>query len=239
MFRYFIAILVLLMTTYDPARAQATNDAEGPVRSIRVTGQGSVSVSPDMVLLTFAVETNGITAQEASGSNAEISQSVADVVRAQLGEKDRLTTSGYSLTPRYGERGNRSGQPPEIVGYTARNEIRVETREIEGLGEMIDAGIDAGANRLNNLRFELEDRNPALQQALENAGAQARGQAESIARALGVKLGRVLSATTDPAPIPIAHERVAMMRAESSATPIDAGELEVRASLHVVYAIEE
>ena len=129
--------------------------------------------------------------------------------------------------------------PPEITGYVATNEVRVEMRNLEVVGQIIDAAIEAGANRASSLRFLREDRSP-LHEALAKAGTEARAQAESIAAALDVRLGRVLQATTTVAPAtPIYRALQAQM--ESSAdvdTPIEAGELTLSATLHVTFAIE-
>ena len=118
--------------------------------------------------------------------------------------------------------------------------MRVESRDLTKVGELIDTAIAAGANRTDVLSFMLENRAPSLREALRKAGAEARAQAESIAEALGVKLGEVLNASTAgvPMPQPIYKERMMAMAADAVSTPVEPGEVEVNATLTVSYRIE-
>jgi uncharacterized protein len=120
--------------------------------------------------------------------------------------------------------------------------VRVESRDLTIVGDLIDAAITAGANRTDMLAFNLENRAPHLREALKEAGAEARAQAESIAEALGVKLGEVLDASTTgvPRPMPMykTERLMAMSAQDSMSTPVEPGEVEVSATLTVVYRIQ-
>jgi len=118
--------------------------------------------------------------------------------------------------------------------------VLVTTRQLDHVGAILDAALDAGANRASNLSFGVENPQPAMRQALAAAGSEARAQAESIAGALGVKLGPVLAASTGGSPSPVPPMKMATMRLEAAvATPIEAGDQTVRATLHVTYGIAE
>lgn len=209
-------------------------------RTIVVIGRGEVTVAPDLAVLSAAVETTDPSARVATETNAEKTTRVVEAVKALLGENDSLRTTGFSLQPRYAAR-RTAGSPPEISGYVARNQVRIELRNLDAVGPVLDAALEAGANRTSDLRFERKDRSP-MREALALAGAEARAQAESIAAALGVRLGKVLSATTGAAPPQLVHRtpmRAEMRAVADVATPIEAGELTLNATLTVTYSIED
>lgn len=232
--------LVLLAVTVSALQAHAAETAPKP-RTIQVTGSGEVSIAPDLAIVSFAVETASEAAASAVEQNAARSGKVAAAIKQRLGSKDHISTTRYSLDPRYQQPERGSTVPPKIVGYVARNDVRVETHALDQVGRLIDAAIEAGANRVSELQFTLEDRNPQLRAALAKAGAEARSQAESIASALGVQLKQVIAATTQSAPIvPQRYQGMAMMAAAEARAPtsVEPGEITVSATLQVTYEIE-
>lgn len=211
-------------------------------RTISVNGHAEVAVSPDRAVISVAVETEGMEAGKVVEQNAQRSAKVTEAVKALIAAEDRVTTTGYSVQPRYSQ--GRPGEigEPKIVGYVASNEVVVETRRIDATGRIIDATIAAGANRINNLRFTLADRAPYLRVALEQASKEAQAQAEAIAKAMGVKLKQLLSAGSSGPPI-VAPRQMDMFRAKSMAamavdTPITPGEVSVSADVQAIYEIQ-
>lgn len=214
---------------------------ERPPRSLAVSGEGEVKVRPDLAVLSFAVETAAPTAGAAVSENAKKSAALAEAIRTKLGPEDKVFTTQYGLSPVYEQREHAMATPPRITGYIASNAVRVESRAVDTVGALIDAATAAGANRADGLEFTLRERAQAHSDALRRAGEDARRQAEATAAALGVKLGRVLTASTGgPVVMPKAYARGGMVAmAESSApTPIEAGDVTVNASLQVTYEIE-
>jgi len=210
-------------------------------RTIAVSGHGEVSVSADRAILSFAVETSAKKATEAAAENAAKSGNVVRRIKERLDAADRVQTVRYSLDPRYERPERGKVQRPRIIGYVAQNEVRVQTHDLKGVGGLVDAAIEAGANRISNLQFTLKKRDSYLRQALAEAGAQARAEAESIAAALGVKLKQVLSASTSSGPV-VLPKRQPYMRAAAVAarppTPMEPGAVTVAATLYVTYEIE-
>ena len=220
--------------------AQAGPD-ETSTRSITVTGTGEVAAAPDLAVVHFAVETEAETAASAATRNAETVEAVLTALRQHLGADDRVTTTGYHVSPQYRQPGPPrpadGNQEPQIVGYTARNQARVELHDLTGVGVVIDAALEAGANRVDGLQFELAERGPHLQKALAQASREARAQAEAIAEALGVALGEVVEARTDAA-APGPRTMAMAMEASGATTPVEPGEIHVQATLTVSWAIQ-
>lgn len=235
-----LAITVLSAIVMSASQARADDNAPATRRTISVTGQGEVTASPDLVIVAVAVETTAPGAAAAVGENAKRSAAVVSALKGLVGKEDKVTTSRYSLEPHYQPSKPGEATEPRITGYVARNEVQVETHNIEGVGALIDAANRAGANRISGLQFTLSNRNEQLRAALEKAGSEARAQAESVAKALGVTLKQVASATTSTGPViqPRYFERgVAAMEARAP-TPIEPGTVSVSATLQVTYTIE-
>ena len=228
----FVLLVPLGVIHADESPAQAK-------RTISVTGEGEVKAVPDRVLVSFAVETTASRAAEAVTENAKRSTAVVQALKTQIAAEDTITTSRYTLEPRYETARPGESREPRITGYVAHSEVLVEGRQVDKAGALIDTATGAGANRVGSLRFSLSQRSEQLGAALEKAGASARAQAESAARGLGVKLKRVLSASVQPQAI-VMPRRFEAMAAEARApsTPIEPGEATVSATLQVVYEIE-
>ncbi len=235
-------VLILSMYVLTAFASQAALAEEKPEpRTIQVSGHGEVSSSPDLAQISIAVETTGGTAGEVIADNARRSDKVVSAIKAMLSGEDKVTTTGYALEPRYDNSKPGQSSEPRIVGYVARNEVQVEMRKMEKVGALIDAAIAAGGNRVNNLSFGLAKRDEVLRTALERAGSEAKAQAESIAKALGVRLVRVLHASTSGGPMPRPHymARAGLAAMEARVpTAIEPGSVSVHAVLEVSYEIE-
>lgn len=231
------AILVAIGTA---SAAPAQEPGQASRRTISVTGQGEVEVAPDQALISFAVETTGTKAAEAVGDNAKRADAVIAALRGTVGKDDRVATTRYSVEPRYEPMRRGEGEQPRIIGYVARNEVQVETRAVDAVGKLIDAATAAGANRVANLQFTLSNKAAHVGAALQRAADDARAQADSVARGLGVKLTRIVAASTATSPVvPLRRFDYGMMAAEARApTPIEPGAVTVSASLNVTWEIE-
>ena len=230
-------VVVALFALVAPGLAADERTAE-PKRTIAVTGRGEVKGTPDRVSISFAVETTAGHAGEAAAENAKRSGAVATALRGVLGTDATITTTRYAIEPRYEPMRPGETREPHITGYVARNEVQVEGGA-DKVGACIDAAVGAGANRIGALQFAFARRDELERAAVEKAGAEARAQAESVARGLGVRLKGVLTATTATPPV-YRHVEMAPMVAESRAapTPIEPGESTVAATLQVTYEIE-
>jgi len=206
-------------------------------RTIEVDGTGETRTSPDTADLDLAIDTQAKTAEEAAARNAALATKVIDALKSKLGDKGKITTGGYSLDPQYDQRPNAK---PTIIGYNAQNTVTVNTGALDLVGALIDSAIAAGANRVNSLSFSVKDDTKARTEAIAIATRDARAQADALATALNVKLGKVLKATTvsQERPIPIRMARGAMAMSANVATPVEPGEVTVPATVSLTFEIE-
>jgi len=232
------AISLAIIIPAFASAASAQNDPNNlSVRTIEVDGNGETRTSPDTADLDLAIATQAKTAEEAAARNAALATKVIDALKAKLGDKGKITTGGYSLDPQYDQRPNARSEA--IVGYNAQNSVTVHTGALDLVGALIDCAIAAGANRVSSLNFSVENNLSARKEAIAIATRDANAQAEALASALGVKLGKVLKATTvsEARPIPMRMGR-AMLATASAATPVEPGEVTVPATVSLTFEIE-
>jgi uncharacterized protein YggE len=219
------------------ARAQAAAAPALPaLRTIHVTGEGHVTVSPDVaVVFTGAESTGPDLARVTKDAAARMRKVLSALEEAGIPQKDVQTTSHDVRV----ERPWQNGKPGPITGYTVSDQVRVTVRELARLGPAIDKVTAAGANSIQSLSFQKDDPAPERARALAAAYGVARAKAEALARAAGVTLGEVLQLDEAMQGAPRPVERFAMARAVAGGpeTPIATGELEITASVEVTYAI--
>jgi uncharacterized protein len=210
--------------------------AEQPVSSIRVTGDAKVTAKPDRVQIDIGATTRAASSQEAAVDNAREVDAVLAAVR-KVAPAAVLRTISYSLNPNYQYHPN--GGEPTIDGYTATNVVQVTLDDLAKIGPVIDSAAKAGANHVQGIQFTLRDQDAVRAEALRQAAAKARAEAEVLAQALGLKIVRVLTVEeTSPrvAPVRVFAGTPRAAAAAVTPTPVEAGTLDVGAE--VILSVE-
>lgn len=204
-------------------------------RRMSVQGEGMVSVAPDMATINVGVSSFDADASKAlAQTSGKMDKVMAVVTAAGVAPKD-IQTQQLSLHPRWE---NRSGtRENEITGYEAVNSLQIRVRDLDALGEVINAVAQVGANRLNGIQFGLQNPRPHQDKARKLAIQDAGAKAKLYADAAGVALGDIMhiSESSTGGPRPMAMSGMAMAR---EAAPIAEGELTLSASINVLFALE-
>lgn len=231
--RKFIQVVAVVATAFPLAAA-----AQDAPRQIVVTGEGEVSASPDMAVIHTGVSKDAPRAGDAMAAAAEAMASVLSTVKAAGIEDRDIQTTRIGLDPRY-QYSNDGRTPPRLVGYSASNAVMVRVRELDALGGLLDALASGGATEISGLSFAIAEPRPLEDQARTEAVADARAKAELLAGAAGVKLGQVLQ-ISEAGAVPVAPQPMFReMAAADAAMPVAAGEIDLRASVTIVYGIAE
>jgi uncharacterized protein YggE len=226
-----------MVATLAAAIPLSAQDASIPqVPTIVTRGEGIVRRAPDQAFVTIAVETRARLPRDAQQQNAEAMNAVQQrVARAGIA-KDAVRTTGYSIEQEFDFANGR--RTPR--GYVVRNGLEVRVDAVERVGALLDAMVDAGANVVSNVRFDLKDRAAARSEALRLAVADARARADAMATGAGRTVDRVLRITETPQPIVQPTPRIMAMAQVAGAapeTPIEAGPIELRAEVELTVGI--
>jgi uncharacterized protein YggE len=204
-----------------------------PPAVISVTGEATVSVPPDLAQIDGGVTTEAKTAREASDTNnAAMGKVLLALKGAGIDEKD-FQTARLSLQPQTAP--NRTG-PSAIVGYRASNRVTLRLHDVTKVASVIDTLVAAGANDIGGINFMVSQASKLLDEAREQAIADARRKAEIYAKAAGVTLGAPLSISEVGAPGPILYRRMAAGMAASA--PVAQGEETLAVTVSVSWAIK-
>ena len=203
------------------------SSAAAEAGGITVVGTASVSSVPDRAELSFGVESQGQTARAALAANATEMRKVIAALKA-AGAAD-VKTQSVSLSARYDERS-------EAQGFIAVNSVSVTIKQLARAGAVIDAAVEAGANQVYGPSLSSSDETEQYRRALEVAVANARANAQVLAAAANVSLGRVTAIVESggaPSPLPYAASKAQI----ADSTPIEPGTQQTTASATVTFAV--
>jgi len=205
---------------------------------IWVTGEGKVSVVPDVAILNLGVEAQAATVSEAQGQAATaMAAVVTELDDHGIARKD-IKTSHYSITPvrKWVE------DKQILLGYRVTNTVVAKVRDVDATGAIIDAIARAGGDyiRINSIGFTVDDPSAYHKEAREKAMADAEAKARQLADAGEVKLGKptYINESGGFIPVPREYAMKAGVEAAPPTTPISPGETEIRLSVQVVYSIQ-
>jgi hypothetical protein len=124
-----------------------------------------------------------------------------------------------------------------IVGYRASNQVTVRLRDVTKVASTIDLLVGAGANDIGGIHFMVSQASKLLDDAREQAVADARRKAEIYAKAAGVTLGTPLSIAEEGGSAPVFRGKMAMV--PMAATPVAQGEETLSVTVSVSWAIKQ
>lgn len=223
-----------------PATDETRSRARVAESLLSVQGSATASRTPDQAVVTLGVM---FTDESSSAAQHRVNTSMERVIDAiqKLGIPDaKMQSSQVSLNANIDYRANGEQR---VKGYTASNNVRITLDKPTDASRVIDAGLAAGANTLQGVYFTLKNEGEAKREALRGAAREAREKANALAEALGVRIVALREVSEEGAPVrPLIMARAATfgVAADASApTPVESGEIEVRASVTLVYEISE
>ncbi|MGZ4125368.1 MAG: SIMPL domain-containing protein [Actinomycetota bacterium] len=185
-----VVVALVVIAFAATALAQGDTSASGkPVHTITVSSTATVKASPDEAVIGLGVHSEAAGSADAFAQNAKDMQSVLDALKAAgIDEKD-IQTTNVSLQQRVTNRGT----PNEQQMFVAANSIQVTIHDLSSVGSVIDAAVGAGADSVNDIRFQLSNHDAVRTDALTQAVAGARAKADALAHAADATVVRVVT----------------------------------------------
>jgi len=226
-----LAVLTLLPGPV--AHAQTTEPS-----SIVVSGEGVVKVTPDQAWVRIGTESRSKNSKEAQQRNAEVMAAVQQKLTALGIPKDAVKTVGIDLQPEFDYNNGRQ----TLRGYVARNTVEVRVDDFAKVGDVLDAAVASGATNVHGLRFDVKNRELVEEQALQRAVTDGLGKAQTIAGAAKRAVDRIIRIEEQfvggGGPQPMMERAMMSRMAADAPTPVEAGEIEIRAMVRVTVAIK-
>ncbi|MFH1184964.1 MAG: SIMPL domain-containing protein [Chloroflexota bacterium] len=233
----FVAILTASLALSACGPQTIVANAVPPQRLLNVTGSGEVFLTPDIAYINIGVHSELATAADAVAENSEQTERVIAALK-EFGVKDTdIRTAYFSIYPSV----QYDPQTNERRGtmYVVDNSVYVTVREIEKLGDLLDATLSAGANSVNSIQFDVEDKSDAIKEARDAAVKDAETQAKELAAAAGLALGDLqrIDFYSSLPPQVFGGYGKGGGGAEASAVPIQTGQLTISATVSVSYEV--
>ena len=245
--RFFVVMMLVAVMLSACGQMAASNNSntkadqmETP-RTLSVSGSGQVALVPDIARVNVGVHSEAKLVTAAVNENNKQAQAITDALLKKGIEAKDIQTANFNVYPMnsYDNMGNITG-----VKYSVDNTLYVTVRDLKTLSEILDAAIKAGANQINGISFDIEDRDAAQKQARDLALKDAEAKAKDVAETVGVTLGEVLSINVNNSsyvqPYPMYGMGGGMkadMAAESS-VPVSAGQIVVTYEVSLLYGID-
>ena len=215
-----VVLPALSSASAQPRLPEMTNE-----RFIEVTGEASVSVTPDFARVTLGVTTTDKDANAAMAANAKAVSSVIAAIKAEGVAAADIQTSSLSISPQFSNRASPSSVAQTITGYVVSDMVTVTARDLARLGALLDRAVNAGANAMYGIAYGENNPHALIDKVRPLAVADAKRKAEIYAGAGGARIGRLMTLTEQSAPSPVQFARRAYVQsASAAATPIEAGE---------------
>ncbi len=239
------AILAVMLIALTACEIKVIQPPPGEQQNaINVQGNIEFDVAPDLAKVSFRIITNSQTAQDAQVRNRELGDSVVSALKQAGVRENEIETTGYRIEKL--QEWDQNLQRMVDKGYQATNAFVVSTKDLNKVGPLLDVGIQAGANNVESISFELseEKQREVKTESLRKATMNAREKAEALADGAGVKLGKVLSLNENSYYVqPFYRGDVMMAKAEGMGGPeipptdISPQDVHISAQVSVSYEI--
>lgn len=229
------AVLVLASACFEASVEEGGEE----VRSISVNGTGEVRAEPDIATVSTGVEVRAETVAAARAGAAQAANAVIATLRDRGVEASDIRTVNFYVYPEYDYR----NETPRVTGYVFSNTVQVTIRDVEAVGDLIDAIAAAGGDavRFDGISFSHADPGTLAEQARELAVADARAKAEQLAALTGVTLGPIITVieTSWAAPFAGLAPRAEFAADDSFGTAIQPGTSAVAVTVQAAWEIAD
>lgn len=211
--------------------------------AITVNGKGEVVVTPDIATFSFTVSEEAASVAEAQKSATEKMNSILAYLKKSSVEDKDVKTTGYNIYPRYDYVGGTyySSGKQVLAAYVVSQSIEIKVRKLEDAGSLLSGIGEYGATNVSGLSFSVDDQDSVMREARDKAIADAREQAEKLAKSLGVKLGSITGFYENGPVYPMYYAKDAAMgmggAMNQSAPQLPTGESKITSNVSVTYEI--
>jgi hypothetical protein len=232
--RWVTALLALTLAPLVPPVASAGDDVRP--RTVSVSGQGEVTAEPDMARIMMGVEARKPALADARAEVNATVERVLKLTRDLRIDPKHVNATRVQVQPEYNW--NPKDRKRILLGYIVSRQVLVELRDLEQLGPLLERAVDAGVNQMGDPALDSTRRKELEREAMGRAVADARLNAEALARAADVRLGavRTLNGAASAPPMPMYRTQAVM--ADAAAAPeasYPTGEMKFSASVNAEY----
>jgi uncharacterized protein YggE len=227
-----VLVLQLLVVLPGPAATGTLGEPQG----ITVMTQGKASAEPDLAKITIGVQTRDSEAEAAARQNSDRMAGVMGALQDIGVAEEDIQTVDYSIRAEI----DWDDDEQRVIGYVVNNSVLIKIREVDKVGDVLDAVTEAGANNIFGIQFTFDDPSALREQARAEAMTEARDKAEALAQLAGVGLGKprhISESFMESPPFYLEPVYAVAERGMGGGAPVMPGQLEVTVQVQVTYDI--
>lgn len=238
-----ILLLLALCMLISPLASLSHDEVKEPTPSVSVSSNAEVKASPDIAIISLAIETEGKTAQEAISKNSTQADSLINQLLSLGIQKKDIQTSSISVNPIYKTGQNVDMREKNILAYKAYNSLSTTVRNLDNAGKVIDKAVSVGNTRVYNIAFDIDDKEKYYLEALKLAVEKAKKKAEIAVQAAGSSITGIKKINIDTSYNPYPIYKQARMEVYATAdsatpeTPVNPGEISITQNVIIEYEI--
>lgn len=230
-----MGIIVALVGVLALAFTGAISAQDAPANSITVDGFGQAFGAPDVAYLQLGVQVTDTDVTAAFNEANELMTAVIGALTEQGIAPNDIQTTGLYMYPETAY-DPQTGMPTDSITYRVGNSVDVTIRDVSKIGEVVSAGVNAGANNINSLNFGIADAAALESEARAAAVADAKDRAAQLADILGMTLGDpIMVVESFASATPMFYDRAQAMGGVGN-VPIQQGQLNVNIQVTVTFS---
>lgn len=232
------SLIIFALTVFALLVSACGPTSKADVRTLSVSGNGQAFLAPDIAYIYVGAHTEKPTAADAVAENTSQTQTVIKAIKDfGIDEKD-IRTTNFSIYPQ-DKYDPQSGQPTGQKTYVVDNTVYITVRDLKKLGDLLDTVVQAGANTVNSVQFDVANKADALKQARADAVKDAESQAKELAAAAGLSIGEIQSISfLDNQPVVFDGKGGGGAVAQAASVPIQPGQLSFTVTVNITYALK-
>jgi len=206
------------------------------------SGEGKATAVPDQATVNAGVTAQSTTVADAKNKVNQITDKIInDLKKLGLSDKD-IKTTDYSINPDYSNEimpMATNGQQT-ITGYTVTQNLEIKAKPLDKANKVVDAATADGANLVGGVNFTFSDdlQKSLSKQATQQAVDDAKNNAQTLANASGVHLGKIVNVvqnSNQPRPLMMAAGVAEKTDQTSTSTNVTPGENTITVDVVLYY----
>ena len=222
--------LILSLAVALPVFAQQTSP--GPM--VTVTGEGTVKVEPDEVLIKSRIEHEGASAAEVKKQNDEVVNKVIKYLKSKGIPENDIKTEYINLNKQY-------DYNDKSYSYVANQAISIRLKDLKDYEIIMKGLLENGLNRIDGIQFKSSEMEKYEKEARKLAVLDAQNKAKELAEPLGQNIGKAISISeidyNSVQPVYRMDAAVEMSSAKEGQQTIAPGELEIKIKVNIGFEL--
>ena len=243
-----LAAAFLTYAAYTVEQIKQIDDGYNGPMTIIASGEGEVTGKPDVATFSFSILATGLDSVAAQNDVNTKMKAIVDYLKEQGVEEKDIKNDYYNMYPKYRYE---EVECMDMYGYCPSNEIQdgfeitqgitVKVRDTAKAGEVLSGVGGKGATNLSGLSFTIDDTKALEIEARSLAIAEAKVEAERLAKELGKRIDKMVTFQEDGGYDPYyygGYESDAMYKASVESAILPTGENTITANVHITYQLK-